>query len=309
MSLALADLNYTYKDCLIASQKVCWTVEEVIKNRNLDFTKPFIPESLAMTDRISCLNSQEKMTLNHIRGKTYAYLFRFVEEFIIPQVIDQAASVKHKHSEQLWSLLRFAEEEMKHQELFSTVETIFQKDFSSDVTLASDPSAVAKVVLSKSSTSVLMLTCMLEWMTQKHYMDSFRSQEKKIDPVFEDVFKYHWLEECQHARIDTLELFNEAKEISLEKREHAVDEMIEILTAFDQILLEQVELDIRSLERSLNKNFSEIEKKEIRHHQQNSYRWTFFISGLEHKKFQHILQSLTVNGVKKIEKFMMNYKN
>ena len=40
--------NYNYQETLAASAKVNWRIEDIIGgDKRLDFTKPFIPESLA----------------------------------------------------------------------------------------------------------------------------------------------------------------------------------------------------------------------------------------------------------------------
>ena len=40
--------EYTYRDTLAASERVNWRVEDIIGgDKRLDFSKPFMPESLA----------------------------------------------------------------------------------------------------------------------------------------------------------------------------------------------------------------------------------------------------------------------
>ena len=79
---------YDYRSVLETSEKVNWKLEEVIAGRTLDFTRPFLPESLAGLKAIRCLSPEEKRTLNQIRGFTYLYLFGLVEEYIVPSVVD-----------------------------------------------------------------------------------------------------------------------------------------------------------------------------------------------------------------------------
>ena len=55
--------------------------------------------------------------LNQIRGNSYCHIFAFVEEYIVPLVIDRARTDVYGDETRLWSLLRFAEEEVKHQEM------------------------------------------------------------------------------------------------------------------------------------------------------------------------------------------------
>ena len=43
----------------------------------------------------------------------------------------------------------------------------------------------------------------IEWMTQRHYMDSVKD-DQSLDPQFKSLLKHHWMEEAQHAKLDTL---------------------------------------------------------------------------------------------------------
>src|SRR5262245_47598184 len=80
---------YSYQETLQTSQKVNWRVEDIIGGDiRLDFTSPFLPESLARIDALDFLTSAEKILLNQIRSYGYLYTFGLVEEFILPFVLD-----------------------------------------------------------------------------------------------------------------------------------------------------------------------------------------------------------------------------
>ena len=51
-------------------------------------------------------------------GNGYCHIFAFVEEFIIPTIMEEAMKDAYGDEVKLRSLLRFAEEELKHQQLF-----------------------------------------------------------------------------------------------------------------------------------------------------------------------------------------------
>ena len=124
--------------------------------------------------------------------------------------------------------------------------------------------------------------------------------EADLDELFRDILKYHWIDEAQHAKADTL-LMNEAtRDLSDEERERAVDELLELGTAVDGLLAQQVEMDIEALATATGRTFSDDEKEEIRTHQRRSYRWTFLVSGLEHPNFVKIVEQLTNAGSEKI---------
>ena len=39
-------------------------------------------------------------------------------------------------------------------------------------------------------------------MTQLHYLDSVKD-DGDLDPLFKSLLRHHWMEEAQHAKLDT----------------------------------------------------------------------------------------------------------
>ena len=61
--------NYNYQETLAASFKANWRIEDIIGgDKRLDFTKPFMPESLARVESLDFLSAEEKILMNQIRG-------------------------------------------------------------------------------------------------------------------------------------------------------------------------------------------------------------------------------------------------
>jgi hypothetical protein len=72
--------HYSYQSTLAASERIGWKVEDLIGGeKKLDFTKPFMPESLAQVKQFSFLTPQEQLILNQIRGHEYLSMFGLVE--------------------------------------------------------------------------------------------------------------------------------------------------------------------------------------------------------------------------------------
>ena len=111
--------QYTYEGCLEASARVTWQIDDIIGgDKRLDFSKPFMPESLARVEGLSFLTEDERRVLNQIRGHDYLYLFGAVEEFILPFVLDHARPQLAGDDYRIRALLQFAGEEAKHIHLF-----------------------------------------------------------------------------------------------------------------------------------------------------------------------------------------------
>src|ERR1700733_9750321 len=118
MTTQTARHDFSYDAALQDSLKVSWKVEDLIGNgKTLDFTKPFLPDSLVGVRGIRALSDAEKLVLNQIRGNSYLHIFGFVEQFILPFVLEQAQAAVHGDTGKLRALSTFADEEAKHIQL------------------------------------------------------------------------------------------------------------------------------------------------------------------------------------------------
>ncbi len=292
--------NYTYQECLDVSKRVSWLEDDVLANKNFDFSKRFLPNRLSGVDDIGCLNDTEKLQMNQIMGNAYCHIFAFVEEFIIPTVAEEALKDVYGDEVRARSLLRFAEEEFKHQELFRRSVVLFGQGFGIECGLIPGREEVAEVVRSKSKLAVMLLTAIIEWFTQLHYIEHVRD-DSGLDALFRDLLRFHWLEESQHAKMDTLLIGEVAEELTLEEREAAVDEVLELGGAIDGLLAQQIGMNIEALEKATGRAFTDTEREEITTNTQRACRWTFLVSGLQHPNIVRAIGELTTEGPAKIE--------
>jgi hypothetical protein len=292
--------SYTYSGALADSQKVNWRVEDLIGgDKKLDFSKPFLPESLARVSGIEVLNSREQLILNQIRGATYLHLFGLVEEFILPFAVERARDEIHGDKDRVRALLTFAEEEAKHQVLFQRFAQEFERDFPVKAELIGPAQGIAEAVLGHSKLGVAVLILHLEWLTQRHYLESVKTDEK-LDPQFVSLLRHHWQEEAQHAKVDTLVAAELASRATPAEIESAIDDFLAIGGLLDGGLQQQVKLDIGTLERAIGRELSAAERLEVETVQLKSYRWTFLVSGLEQKNFVKAVGELSQAGLKRV---------
>jgi hypothetical protein len=301
MEYRLTNTEASYQKCIDISERATWTVEGVL-DAGFDFTKRFLPETLARVNGLDELSDAEKLQLNQIRGLTYAHLFGFVEEFIVQEILSLASRYPLDQAVERRALLRFAEEEVKHQILFERVKAGILPILGG-CGLVPGAAGVAGVVLQKSELCVLLLTAMLEMMTQHHYTDIFRSSEEResLDPTFVKIFKSHWIEESRHVKLGQLEIGRNAAAVGQDKCEAAIDELLEIGGAFDGILKAQVDMDVESLERLAGRKLSEPAKSDVRAAQHDAYRYTFLVSALRNPSFREMVVTLTKHGAEKID--------
>src|SRR5262249_48356825 len=157
------------------------------------------------------------------------------EEYIVATAVQHAQAELFGDHSAVRALVRFAEEEVKHQQLFWRYRDAFARDFGTPCEVLGSAAEVAGVILSKSPLAVMMVTLHLEITTQAHYVDSLRDASD-IDPLFAKLLKHHWLEESQHARIDALELRKMATGAAPEQIGAAFDDYLGLIDAFDGLL-------------------------------------------------------------------------
>jgi hypothetical protein len=293
--------QYTYQATLAAAERIHWRVEDIIGGeKRLDFEKPFMPESLGRVEELSFLTLEERRTLNQIRGNAYLCIFGLVEEFILPFVLDHARQQVHSDEYRVRALLQFASEEAKHIHLFKRFREEFESGFGTACQVIGPPEAIAAEVLRHDPLAVALVTLHIEWMVQRHYLDSVKD-DGSLDPQFKSLLRHHWMEEAQHAKLDTLMVAALAEGRSASEIEAAVEEYLEIGGFIDAGLAQQVELDLDAFTRATGRELSDEEKAEFRRAQLQANRWTYLGSGMTHEKVLATLEGLGPAARRRVE--------
>jgi hypothetical protein len=291
--------NYTFTNALDNSKKVAWKEDDVLAGRSFDLSKRFLPNRLSGVDEIDCLDEEEKRKLNQIMGNAYCHIFAFVEEFIVPTVTEEVLHDPYGDEVRQRSLLRFSEEELKHQELFRRSIRLFTEQSGVTPALIPGREEVAAVVRSKSKLAVLLLIDMIEWFTQVHYTEHVLDKTD-LDGLFRDLLKYHWLDEAQHAKMDTMLIAEMVEGMTMAEREAAIDEVLELGGAIDGLLQQQIAMNIDALEIATGRLFTEAERQEISAKTLYAWRWTFLVSGLQHPNVVKMVAEITDEGPSKL---------
>ena len=165
-TVSYAGSVYDYQDTIVAAQKVNWRIEDIIGgDKKLDFTRPFMPESLARVSRLSFLSEHEKLILNQIRGHAYLAIFGLAEEFILPFVIDHIRPSLTEDDYRSRAFLQFATEEAKHIQLFKIFGQEFAANFGTECRVIGPASEVAKAILAHEPLGIALAILHIEWMT------------------------------------------------------------------------------------------------------------------------------------------------
>jgi hypothetical protein len=275
----------TFERALKSSQRAQWTLEEVLPpGSRLDFTRRFLPESLARVDALRSLSPDERRLLNQIRGNAYLMIFGLVEEFILPFVLDHARSSLDQDDWRTRALLQFAGEEAKHIQLFKRFQDAFESGFGHECKTIGPPRAVADHVLSHDPLGVALVILHIEWMTQRHFVDSVASEES-LDPLFKSLLRHHWQEEVQHAQLDTHMVGLIANGRDEKGIAAGVDAYLSIGGFLDQGLASQVDFDLEALVQASGRRLRDDERAELKKVQHQANRWTYLGSGMSHPEF------------------------
>ena len=286
------DDHERYARCIQSSKKVRWDVnKDVIRGRLFDTATKFLPDSLSLADEFTTLSANEKRFVSQIQGRTYANIFGLVERFINAKVLELSNDYWLGDQIALEALVRFSDEELKHQALFRLIDAMIGDVLPEGYRFDVDANSVARAVLGKSTWAVLALTLDIELFTQIHYRESIAS-DAALSELFKDVFFFHWKEESQHAILDELELKRHDATLTAEERDRAVAELIELVGAVDGILQTQAKADACYFVANCMRDVGEAEAKSIETGFLKAYRWQYIHSGVRHPQFVKVLSSL-----------------
>ncbi len=259
----IADASYGYRETIETSQKVNWRIEDIIGgDKKLDFSKQFMPESLARVEQL-------RPSLNEDDYRVRAFL-------------------------------QFAGEEVKHIQLFKIFCEEFRQNFGTECKVIGPASEIGKAILAHDPLSVALVILMIEWMTQDHYVGSIKD-DAELDPLFKSLLKNHWLEEAQHAKLDTRMVESLAEGLNAESAAVAIDGFLAIGGFLDAGLKQQTLFDLEALELATGRTFTEQEREQFIETQHQANRWTYIGSGMMHSKFLQAVEGLGSEQRERIE--------
>jgi hypothetical protein len=281
-----------YAKAVEVSKRIRWDIDrDVIRGRSFDYTKRFLPGGLSKVDRLDFLTANDQRLLSQIQGRTYANIFGLVERFIAAKMLD--VSREHWLGDQtaLEALVRFGDEELKHQELFRRIERMCAAGMPEGYRFVPEPNAVASVVLAKSTWAVLALICHIELFVLVHYRESIDT-DAGVSELWKDVFLYHAKEESQHAILDELEWVHENAKLTPEARDAAVDDFITLVGAVDGILQAQSSADTHYFVDVCGRPLTAVEVEAVKATVLAAYRWQYIASGVQRSRFSELLNGM-----------------
>jgi hypothetical protein len=281
-----------YAKCIEVSKRIRWdTDRDVIRGRQFDFDKTFLPGGLSKVEQLPFLTADEKRLFSQVQGRTYANMFALVERFIGAKVLEISRGHWLGDQVALEALVRLTDEELKHQEMFRRLETMMAPGMPAGYRFLPQPNDVAQAVLAASTWAVLALVCDIELFSQAHYRSSIEP-EAQIDPLWKDVFLFHWKEESQHAILDEMEWLRENEKLDAAQRDQAVDELIGLVGAVDGIVQTQAKADAVYFAQVSGRDFDAGQIQAIHKTLLEAYRWQYIVTGVQDPRFLEMLGSM-----------------
>jgi len=285
-----------YAKCIEVSKRIRWEIDrDVIRGRAFDFTRKFLPDGLSLVNELPFLSAAERRMVSQIQGRTYANMFGLVERFIGAKILEVSRDHWLGDQQALEALVRFTDEELKHQELFRRVEAMVAEGMPAGYGFSAQPNDVASAVLASSTWAVLALTCLIELVTQVHYRRSMEP-EAGLSDLWKDVFLFHWKEESQHAILDELEWKREDAKLSAEARDRAVDDLIGLAGAVDGIVRAQAASDAEYFFAVCGRRLGPAERARVSEVVLKAYRWQYLVSGAQDERFIEVLSGMITPG-------------
>ncbi|MBI5716206.1 MAG: hypothetical protein HZC37_00775 [Burkholderiales bacterium] len=285
----------SYAKCIEASRRVRWDIErDVIRGRGFDTTKKFLPDGLSKVGELAFLTAGEQRLLSQVQGRSYANIFSFVERFIAAKTLELSQSHRFGDQVAFEALVRFTDEELKHQALFRRLEQLASEGMPAGYTFVADANAVAQAVLGHSTWAVLGLALDIEIFTLAHYRSSIEPESAKaaLDPLWADVFLFHWKEESQHAILDELEWRREHARLGDAERDQGVTGLISLVGAVDRILVQQASADATYFVQCAARVFTAAETAAVHDLVLRAYRWQYIVSGVQEPRFAEVMKEL-----------------
>jgi hypothetical protein len=295
-----------YPSIVATSEKVAWTVDAIVRDRHFDTTKRIIPESWVRTGHLAFLDAQEQQTLNHIRAFGYVHLFGNYEEFIPLHLAEIAQQDWHADRAHLRALLRFSDEEMKHQQLFLRAETVLEVSCGYTFGRYFDPNkdrvtAFTQAMLAYPPLPRFLLLAAFEWGSQRHYVESVRDHPGAgSDPLYVDILQYHWMEENQHTKTDVLEIAQLARAMRPDELRTAFDHIQGLGDVVDATFVGQVEQELETFQRVTGRRLAEPDTTALREALTQSMRAIFAEVALTHPNFKRVAMELSKKGAAKL---------
>jgi hypothetical protein len=295
--------DFDYADIVATSERVAWTVDRVLGDRRFDASRPIVPPSWVGSWTLAFLDDEAQLVLNHCRAFSYVHLLGNFEEFASPHLGRIVEDAWHGDRARLRALMRFADEEMKHQQLLRRAEWLleascghaFARWFDDDKVRVT---ALSDAILAHPPLPRFLMVLALEWGTQRHYLQSVR--DGAADPLYAAMLKAHWIEEAQHTKSDALEIAHLARGQHPDVLREAFDHVLALGALVDAAFAGQAAAEVATLQAVTGRRLDAAQAGVLQDTLHRSLRGIFVDVGMGHPEFARVARGLSRDGAARI---------
>lgn len=293
-----------YRGIVKTSEKVSWTVDEILAGKVFDASKPFAPDSWLGINSIDFLSDQQRLILNHARAFSYIHLLGHYEDFIVRHITGVAVSADLSNSSRNRAIYRFCDEEIKHQELFAQAEIQMEESCGFSFGRYFDDNKInlnilVDNIMNHSPPARALILQAFEWGTQRHYLESVKDTQG-IDALYSDLLKAHWLEESQHVKIGKEEIMAFASALNADERCAVFDEIISIAGLIGETFGAQVQEELKTLEQQSKLSLNDQQRSQLFEALMTSMQAIWTGVALSHPEFCALAKEFSAEGAAKL---------
>ena len=134
----------------------------------------------------------------------------------------------------------------------------------------------------------------------RHYVEAVRDNQH-LDLQFKSLLKHHWLEESQHAKLDTLIVEELAANATDKEIDQALQEYAGIGAFIDNGIQQQTEFNVEAFIAATGKTLAKRERREMTDAVLKGMRWTYLGTGMTHPNFLATVETIRPEARQQIE--------
>lgn len=273
-----------------------WDVKKTTApDRAVGANDKFLPDGLTLVDQLDFMTETEKRFVSRIQGCTYAGVFGTVARFLSASTL--ASQTNQWTGNRLPGEIsaRFDTDKRKQRKLLERLASVAEETIPRGYRFVIDPKDFASVIDGKSTWAILAFKLHFILFAQLLYRES-AAMDEDLSPLFKNVFLYHWVGESQNAAVVEKEWIRHDAALTPGERESAISDFVDLLEAFDQVLLAQVRQDARYFAVNSERKLGEETFKAVSAAFRKAYRWQYILSGADQSNFGAVLRSLVSEG-------------
>lgn len=262
----------------------------------LDFSRPFLPDSLAMTGPLEFLSPTESRALNQIRGYGYLHMASLVEALLLPLAMDHLQPALGREDLQVRGLLALVLAEARRALRVAGLNDAFEAGLGTRCRVFGRPGDVAEIAAHVHPLALSLLVLQSEWQARRHALESAPG----TDPLFASLLRATLTSGDRGTRagpvVEALVARADGSAIETALRDYG-----KLVLFLDMGIEHQVRFDMATLAEATGRKLTRGESDQFAETQRRAMRWTYIGSGLTHPSFVAAVAAISPAARRRID--------